>query len=112
MPVKTTLKDELAKHVTMWRAMVMATEVEKLFCEGKPAHARAQNLANFKAWHRAVSNGGHWREAWQYCYLPDLVGTESGATMGELFACRFSSWSFAVEERSRSTDHSSSVRCF
>ena len=25
--MKATLKDELAKHVTMWRAMVMATEV-------------------------------------------------------------------------------------
>ncbi len=64
----------------------MMEETEKLFAAGKPTHARAQNLANFKSVHKALANDGKWREAWAFTYLPALQATESGTTMSERLA--------------------------
>ena len=84
--MKSTIADRLGEHTTLWRMLKMQIEVERLFSEGKSAHARAQNLANYRATHRAVTQGGHWRGAWQFSYLPDLHEVESGTTMAERLA--------------------------
>jgi hypothetical protein len=81
--MKATLKEKLAEHSTLWRMLVMMAETEQLFCEGKAAQARAQNLANWRATHRATQHDGHWREAWQMTYLPDLRQSESGTSVQE-----------------------------
>ncbi len=77
----------------------MQIEVEKLFAEGEPLHARAQNLANYKATHRAVAQAGHWRGAWELSYLPELHANESGTTMSErLVLGRYLKETAALEE--------------
>ena len=81
-----TVKEKLADHSTLWRMAKMCIEVEKLHCAGQHIHARAQNLANFKAVHKALSKDGKWREAWAFTYMNELGATESGSTMSERLA--------------------------
>jgi hypothetical protein len=81
--MRATRREKLGEHSTLWRMMVMMAETEQMFCEGKVALARAQNLANWRATHRATQHDGHWREAWQLAYLPDLRESESGTSVAE-----------------------------
>ncbi len=59
---------------------------EELVSEGKPAAARAQNLANFRSTLRYLSNEGKCRKVWKYTYLSDLATTESRTPLAERLA--------------------------
>ena len=70
-------------HSTLERLWVMLAAIHQHSWAGRHDLALAQTTACLKATAEASRQGGVWRGAWEYTFLPDLRTSESGISLAE-----------------------------
>ena len=76
-------KDQLSEHTFAWRMLVVLNEIYLMLREDPAKPALAQTTCALKALFVFLQQGGLWKGAWEFTYLPELKEKKGGVTEAE-----------------------------